>query len=144
MLRVGDTIRIDEAELDETFVRAAGPGGQHVNKVASAVELRFDVRRSRSLPEPVRLRLERLAAGRLTKEGVIVIAANRFRSQPRNRADARERLMALICKAAEPPLPRRPTKPPRQAKARREDEKRRRAGLKALRRKRLEGRRFED
>src|SRR5262249_51047165 len=139
MLRVSDTIRIDEAELEETFVRAAaGPGGQHVNKVASAVELRFDVRRSRSLPEPVRLRLERLAAGRLTKEGVIIIAANRFRSHPGKRADARERLLALIAKAAAPPPPRRPTKPPRQAKARREEEKRRRAGLKALRRTRLE------
>ena len=91
MLRVTDTIELDPAELDEVFLRASGPGGQNVNKVSTAVQLRFDVRRSRALSDDVRQRLEQLAGRRLTNEGVLVITANQFRTQARNRADARER-----------------------------------------------------
>jgi ribosome-associated protein len=133
MLQVTDTIAIDEAELDEVFVRASGPGGQNVNKVSTAVQIKFDVRRSRSLPEAVRSRLQRLAGKRLTGDGVIVITANRFRSQARNREDARERLFDLIREAAVPPKARRPTRPTHASKIRRADAKRRRGMLKSLR-----------
>jgi len=138
MLRVTPTIAIGAAELQEAFVRASGPGGQNVNKVATAVQLRFDVRGSPSLPEDVRERLERLAGRRLTADGVIVITAARFRTQARNREDARERLLELIRKAAEPPVPRRATKPTRASKLRRQEAKRRRSAVKSLRRTKLD------
>ncbi len=131
-MKAGDLL-IDEAELAENFVRASGPGGQNVNKVASAVELRFDARRSPSLPDDVAARLIKLAGSRATQDGVIVIFAQRFASQPRNREDARERLAALIAKAQEREKPRRPTKPTKASKTRRLDEKSRRGAVKALR-----------
>ncbi len=111
MIPIDDNLRLDESEISESFIRASGPGGQNVNKVASAVQLRFDLRHSPSLPEAVRGRAERLAGQRLTQDGVLVITAQRFRSQERNRADALERLVALLRRAATPPKPRRPTRP---------------------------------
>jgi ribosome-associated protein len=131
-MKAGDLL-IDESEIFESFVRSSGPGGQNVNKVASAVELRFDARRSPSLPDAVATKLMKLAGSRLTQDGVIVIFAQRFSSQPRNREDARERLAALIAKAQERETPRRATKPSKAAKAKRLDEKGRRGGIKALR-----------
>lgn len=136
MIRVTDTIALDEDELTEEFARASGPGGQNVQKVETAVRLRFDAARSPNLPEPVRTRLARLAGRRLTKEGVIVIDARRHRTQERNRADALERLIELIrLAAAPPPPPRRPTKPTFGSKIRRLEGKKLRGGVKALRAK---------
>lgn len=131
-MKVGDLL-IDESEIVESFVRASGPGGQNVNKVASAVELRFDARRSPSLPDDVATKLMKLAGSRLTQDGVIVIFAQRFSSQPRNRDDARERLAALIAKAREREKPRRATRPTAASKARRLEEKGRRGAIKVLR-----------
>jgi ribosome-associated protein len=133
MLRVTDTISIDESELDESFVRSSGPGGQNVNKVSSAVQLRFDVRGSPSLPNDVAIRLMRLAGSRLTKEGVIVIVAQSHRDQTRNRADARERLFELIRQAAVKPKARRATKVPKSEKKKRIEGKKHRGQIKAMR-----------
>jgi ribosome-associated protein len=130
MLRVTDTIVIDESELSESFVRASGPGGQNVNKVSSAVQLRFDARRSPSLPNDVAVRLMRLAGNRLTKDGVIVIVAQAYRDQTRNRAEARERLVELVREAAVKPKPRRATKVPKAVKRKRLETKKHRADLK--------------
>ena len=134
MIRITRSITIDYNELDEQFIRASGPGGQNVNKLSTAVQLRFDARRSPSLPEPVRLRLEKLAGSRLTKDGVVVISADRYRTQERNRADALERLIALIRRATETPKPRRPTRLPAAAKERRLKAKNERGAVKRLRR----------
>ena len=133
MHRVTDTISIDDSELSETFVRSSGPGGQNVNKVSSAVQLRFDARHSPSLPNDVAIRLMKLAGSRLTKEGVIVIVAQQYRDQGRNRADARERLFDLIREAAVKPTVRRATKVPKAAKRKRLDEKKHRGSIKSLR-----------
>jgi ribosome-associated protein len=127
---------LDDGEIEESFVRASGPGGQNVNKVSSAVQLRFDLSGSRSLPEDLRERLARLAGHRLTRDGVLVIIAQRYRTQERNRQDALDRLVALIRRAAVPPTPRRPTKPSRAAKERRLQAKARRAAIKERRRAR--------
>ncbi|GLS44783.1 alternative ribosome rescue aminoacyl-tRNA hydrolase ArfB [Methylobacterium brachythecii] len=126
-------IAIDEAELEENFVRASGPGGQNVNKVASAVQLRFDVRRSPSLPNAVAVRLMKLAGRRLTDDGVLVIDARQHRTQERNRADARDRLAALVAEAAVPPKPRRATRPTLASKTRRLETKSRRGAVKRMR-----------
>jgi ribosome-associated protein len=136
MIRVTSHISIDEREIEESFVRASGPGGQNVNKLATAVQLRFDVRSSPSLPAEVRERLERLAGARLTRDGLLVITAQSHRTQGRNRQDALDRLIDLIRRAAIAPRLRRPTKPPKASRERRVEAKKHRAGLKRLRRTR--------
>ncbi len=133
MVRITATLEIPEAELEEQFIRASGPGGQNVNKLSSAVELRFDVRGSPSLPEPVRARLMRLAGQRLTKDGVLIIRAERFRTQERNRADARERLAELVKRATIAPKFRVKTRPSKGAKQRRVDSKVKRGRVKQTR-----------
>jgi len=134
MLNITPCIVIDENEIQLDFIRASGPGGQHVNKAATAVQLRFDVHNSPSLPADVRQRLIRLAGSRMTEEGTLIITAQRFRSQERNRQDAVDRLVELIRKAAKKPKLRRKTKPSRAARQRRLDAKRRRGKTKRLRR----------
>ena len=136
MIRINAHINLDEREIDEDFVRASGPGGQNVNKLSTAVQLRFNVRASPSLPADVRERLERFAGSRLTRDGVLVIIAQRHRTQARNRQDALERLIELVRKAAVAPRPRRATKPSRASRERRIESKKRHASLKRLRRAR--------
>ncbi len=133
MIPVTDTITINESEIDEEFIRASGPGGQNVNKVSSAVQLRFDVGESASIPDEVRQRLFRIAGKRITGDGVLIIDARRFRTQERNRRDALDRLVALIRRAAEMPKPRCRTRPPQSARVRRLEIKRKRAKTKRLR-----------
>jgi len=134
MIRITERIAIDDAELEEQFIRSSGPGGQNVNKLSTAVQLRFDLRHSPSLPDDVRERAERLAGHRLTREGVLVITAQRHRTQERNRQDARDRLVELLRAAAVAPVPRRPTRPTRASRERRIEGKKRRSGIKSLRR----------
>ncbi|MFP5408681.1 MAG: alternative ribosome rescue aminoacyl-tRNA hydrolase ArfB [Gammaproteobacteria bacterium] len=133
MIRVNAQIELDEREIQEDFVRASGPGGQNVNKVSTAVQLRFDVARSPSLPDPVRARLIAMAGRRVTQDGVLIIEAERYRSQRRNRDDALERLIELIREACEVDKPRRPTRPTLASKKRRLDSKQRRGETKKLR-----------
>jgi ribosome-associated protein len=133
MIRITDTISIDESEIQESFVRSSGPGGQNVNKLSTAVQLRFDVRHSPSLPNEVAVRLTRLAGRRMTKDGVLVLIAQTHRTQERNRAAALERLIALIRQAAVRPTPRRPTRPTKASKERRIEGKKRRSVIKRQR-----------
>lgn len=133
MIRVGASIAIAEAELRESFIRASGPGGQNVNKVASAVQLRFDIRNAPGLPPAVRERLERLGGGRVTQDGVLVITAQSHRSQERNRQAAREALLALLRRAAVAPRARVATAPGKAARERRLMAKHRRGLLKQSR-----------
>jgi ribosome-associated protein len=134
MIRVTGTIAIREEEIYQEFIRASGPGGQNVNKAATAVQLRFDVAHSTSLPEDVRERLTRLAGKRMTKEGYLIIDARRFRTQEQNREDSVDRLVSHIRQAAERPKIRKRTKPTLASKERRLDRKHRRAKIKHLRR----------
>ena len=133
MIHITRTITIDESEIQEYFIRASGPGGQNVNKVAAAVQLRFDVANSRSLPEEVRIRLISLAGNRITEDGVLIIDARRFRTQGRNRENATDRLVELIRNAAQRPKIRHKTRPTLTSKIRRLESKRRGAESKRVR-----------
>ena len=134
MLVITPDILIPDQELHEAFIRASGPGGQNVNKVATAVQIRFDVRNSPSLPQDVRDRLLKIAANRISSEGVLIIEAKRFRTRERNREDARERLQALILRATVPPKRRKKTRPPASVDLNRLEKKKRRGDLKRQRR----------
>lgn len=136
-IRITGRIHLDPREIAISFIRASGPGGQNVNKVSTAVQLRFDVRHSPSLPEDVRMRLETLAGNRLTQDGVLVLTAQQHRSQDRNRQDAVDRLVALVRQAAVPPKARRPTRPTLGSKKRRLEAKGQRSTIKGLRRSRI-------
>jgi ribosome-associated protein len=140
MIRVTDTISIPEDEIEESFVRSSGPGGQNVNKLSTAVQLRFDVRRSPSLSNDVALRLMRIAGRRMTKDGVLVLIAQNHRTQERNRAEARERLAELVRQALVRPVPRKATKPTKASKTRRLEGKKIRSDIKKMR----SGRSFHD
>lgn len=133
MLEIAPDLQLDENELNYEFIRASGPGGQNVNKVATAVQLRFDVQSSPSLPETVKARLVKLAGKRITADGILLIEAKRYRTQEQNRQDAEKRMIKLIQQALKKPKPRKPTRPSAAARAKRLDEKKRRSELKRSR-----------